>query len=282
MMKNPFKKASISDLSAAVVAAEADENSAKREAEAAVAARDVALLDPDEDVALKADEDARRAVLRLDRAEARLAAARAALAEAEEVDRKAKVEAEHRRLLTENAALADRLTGFLATTTEAARSLIADLHRQREAVATFNASAPDGLRVLDPEDFRNTPPTAEEVLSEVVEKVWCKSATTVPVASQDAVRANEDGRTGWVRMPGGGSLSAVLRRVKKTIVIPGRPRTSVPHLCEQLVIPSLQWSYTPGWAPTKDFEVETALAEITKQPGEPTRQAPVERVVFLD
>lgn len=275
------KKPSFTDFRAAVVTAEADETAARREAETAVAAREAALLDPDEEVALAADEAARRAVLRLDRAEARLAAARAALADAEEVDRQAKVEAEHRRLVAENAALADRLTAFLSTSADAARTLIADLHHQRGAVSAFNATAPDALRVADPEAFRGTPTVPEEVISERDEFIWVKSGTTTPVASPEHVRPNDDGRTGWGRVPGG-SISVERRRVRRSVVRPCVVGIPLPHLSEQLAIPSLGSSLRPGWEPTKAHEVAGALSALAVPPGEPAKPQPVERITFLD
>lgn len=281
-MKNPSRKSSVDDLRGAVVTAEADEIAARREAEAAIAAREAALLDPDEEVALSADEAARRAVLRLDRAEARLAAARAALAEAEEVDRKARVEAEHRRLVAENAALADRITSFLATTTDAARTLIGDTHRQREAVTAFNAAATDGLRVPDPESFRSTPAIPEEIVSEEISSIWVKTGTVTPIASQSSVRVGDDGRSGFVNTPGGASLSVERRKIRRVTVIPGRPRDASPHLAEQLAIPSLAPSYRPGWSPTPGHEVAAALAALAVPQGEPPKAKPVEKIVFID
>lgn len=274
-MKNLFtKKSSIDDLRAAIVSGEADMIAAEREVEATAAARSSALLDDDEAVALRADEEARRAALRRDRAAARLAAARAALAEAEDAAAAAKRSAERAALEKANAALRPRIEEFLSETAAKARLLIGDIAVHRASVRRFNTTlAPGEERVADPESFRTTPGEPEETVSEKLGDEWVEAGGDQPLtrAAAAEVTPMPGGRTGWRRFLGGHRVQVELRRVRRRVVRERSAPVPFEPLAAALAIPGLMASDRPGWRPTDADMVATALEALAAPPRKAER-----------
>lgn len=266
-MKVPFitKKTSLDNLRSAVIAGEDDMRAAEVAVETTAAARAAALLDDDEAVALSADDEARRAVLRRDRAVARLEAARQSLAEAEEAEATAKRAAHRKALDAKNAAIRDRLTELLAQA-EGFRALFADIEDQRVEIRKFNASLPaDEEKVADPEAFRTVPGEPEELVSETIAVEWCEPGAVSPVnaLALKEVTANSDGKTGWLRH-WGGSTQVVRRRVRRRVMRERMPPTTFYPLASVLSIPGLLATDRPAWRPTEPEFVKTAVEALTR------------------
>lgn len=274
-MKMPFaKKSSIDDLRAAIVSGEADLIAAEREVENTAAARAAALLDDDEGVALRADDEARRAALRRDRAAARLDAARAALAEAEEAATAAKRAAERAALDRANEALRPRIEEFLVETATKARGLIGAIEEQRAAARRFNATlAPGEERVADPEGFRAVRGEPEETIAETIGDEWVEVGADRPLtpAAAAEVTAMPGGRSGWRKFVGGHRVQVEKRRVRRRVVRERTQMVQFEPIAAALAIPGLLATDRPGWRPTEPDLVTTALAALHEPPRKAER-----------
>lgn len=282
-MKLFSKKTSLDSLRAAVVSGEADLIATEREIETTAAARAAALLDDDEAVALRADDEARRAVLRRDRANARLEASRTALAEAEDAEANANRAARRKALDATNATLRDRLTSLLTAAAADFRSLIGDLEAQRNEVRVFNADLPAGeQQIPDPEAFRSVLGDPEEVISETTADEWCREGESVPLIAKMASRVtpSADGKTGWLSTTYG-SDRVVLRKVRRRMIHERTNRVFAEPLATALSIPGVLATDRPAWRPTDSGDVATALEALARPPS-PRQRSTRELVDILD
>ena len=142
----------------------------------------------------------------------------------------------------------------------------------------FNATlAPGDERVADPESFRTVPGRPEETVSETVTDEWVEVGGDRPLtpAAAAEVTPMPGGRSGWRKFLGGHRVQVELRRVRRRVV---RERTQmVPFepIAAALAIPGLLATDRPGWRPTADDMVATALAALREPPRKaerPTRE----------
>lgn len=286
-------KQSSGDIAAAITKAQAELAQAEAAVTAAEEQYDANLLTADKK-ALRALLDAKtEANIDVDQARARahrLERDHEAAVEAEAADQrqrryddaKAASDAAEKRLRREYPKLA---TGI--------RELLAEVAAAPLAIDEANADRPEGAPpLLDPDYSRSQHQLYREVLGEDVVEMWTEIDGARPIRDelQRHVRAHEKNRRGMMRdrsdstenplrygvvQTEHGHLEVVLKRFRRTKILPDQAGYLTGPLACEVVLPALDASGTPFWRPTYDQQdaANQAAAELKPAPKRPERVA---------
>lgn len=242
------------------------------------------LLNPDDDVLARIEDDRRAAKLRMDRTRALQGVLQERFTAAQEADRRAEVDRLHARADAAAEAYRNSVMVDLPLVIEAVRGILrlgAEAEIDRQA-----AMEADKTRVPRPavDAFRSAPDRPRRELGKAREvEMWCRSnGDRLSEELQDLVLTSQDG-TGFMRHGTGSSRFNHRRRFRRIEVLDVEFGQAAEPLARALAIPGLGALDAPGWRPLDSSDPRAVLAALDRlerhvEPDGDTRQPRVEYV----